>query len=113
MQWSARVASGCTVLTVSGPINGVDASRLKMLLNPPTSCLVIDMREVTFLGVAGLDVVTAVASRLTNHPWPLAIVIGDRNPQVLRAVKDVQLQQPLRLFDTVEHALAAGPIHRE
>jgi hypothetical protein len=31
---------------------------------------------------------------------------------VLRAIQDAQLQETtLRLFDTVEHALAAGPIH--
>jgi len=112
MQWSARVANGCTVLAISGAINKADASRLKLLLGPPTS-LVVDMREITFLGPAGLDVLADAAVKLANQPWPLAIVIGDDHTQVLRAIQDAHLQQTLRLFDTVEHALAAGPIHGE
>jgi anti-anti-sigma factor len=112
MQWSARVANGCTVLTISGSINKADASRLKLLLGSPTS-LVVDMREITFLGPAGLDVLADAAAKLADHPWPLAIAIGDDHAQVLRAIQDANLQQTLRLFDTVEHALAAGPIHGE
>ncbi|WP_445190166.1 STAS domain-containing protein [Pseudonocardia sp. Cha107L01] len=73
----------------------------------------IDMREVTFLGPAGLDVLADVAARLADRPWPVAIVIGDSHAQVRRAIEDAQIQQSLRLFDTVEDALAAGPIHGE
>jgi hypothetical protein len=73
MQWSARVANGRTVLTVSDPISRADAARLKLLLGP-TASLVVDLREVTFLGPAGLDVLADAASRFATQPWPLAIV---------------------------------------
>jgi anti-anti-sigma factor len=111
MQWSARVVNGCTVLTVSGSIHGVDAARLKLLSHPATS-LVLDLREVTFLDSAGLDVLADVASRFANQPWPLAIVIGNRHQQVLRVIEDAHLRA-LRLFGTVQHALTAGPIQDE
>jgi anti-anti-sigma factor len=111
MQWSARVVNGCTVLTVSGSIHGADAARLQLLLRPATG-LVLDLREVTFLDPVGLDVLADVASRFADQPWPLAIVIGNRHQQVLRVIEDAHLQA-LRLFDTVEHAVAAGPIQDE
>jgi anti-anti-sigma regulatory factor len=111
MQWSARVSNGCSVLKVSGPVNRVDASRLKILLNPKgmSTAPVVDFSEVTFLGPAGLEALACAASPLADHPWPLAVVVGDRNAQVVHAIEDADLQQTLRLFDSVEHALAAEP----
>jgi anti-anti-sigma regulatory factor len=111
MQWSARVSNGCSVLKVSGPINRVDASRLKILLNPKgmSTAPVVDFSEVTFLGPAGLEALACAASPLAEHPWPLAVVVGNRSAQVVQAIEDADLQQTLRLFDSVEHAIAAGP----
>jgi anti-anti-sigma regulatory factor len=111
MQWSARISNGCSVLKVSGPVTRVDAARLKMLLSPKgmSTTPVVDISEVTFLGPAGLEVLAGAASPLADCPWPLAVVVGDRHPQVVHAIEDAHLQQTLRLFDTVEHALAAGP----
>lgn len=115
MQWSTRVANDCTVLTVCGPINRNDASRLKLLLSPGdmSAKVVMDMREVTFLGPSGLEVLADAAAQLANQPRLLAIVIGDRQPQVARAIADAHLQQTLRLFNTVEQALAARSAHGE
>jgi anti-anti-sigma regulatory factor len=84
------VRSGSIVLTVSGPIERVDASRPNLLLRSPTR-LVVDMTQVTFLDPSGLDVLAEAASRLANQPWPLAIVIGERHPQVRRAIDDAHL----------------------
>jgi anti-anti-sigma factor len=112
MEWSARIANGCTLLTVSGPIYSVDAARIKLLLDP-TKSLVLDMRGVSFLGPTGLNVLADAASRLANHSWPLAIVITDHQAQVLRAIRDADLQSTVRLFDTVEQALSERPTHWE
>jgi anti-anti-sigma factor len=112
VEWSARVANGCTVLTISGPVYRIDASRIKLLLDP-TKSLVVDMREITFLGPAGLNVLADAASRLANHSWPLAIVIGSQHAQVLRAIQDADLKKTVRLFETVEQALTERPTHWE
>jgi hypothetical protein len=111
MQWSARVSNGCSVLKVSGPVNRVDASRLKILLSPKgmSTAPVVDFSEVTFLGPAGLEALAGAASPLADHPWPLAVVVGDGDKQVVHAIADAHLEQTLRLFDTVEHAVAAAP----
>jgi anti-anti-sigma regulatory factor len=112
MQWSARVSNGCSVLKVSGPVNRVDASRLKILLSPKgmSTAPVVDFSEVTFLGPTGLEALAGAASPLADHPWPLAVVVGNGDKQVVHAIADAHLEQTLRLFDTVEHAIAAGPI---
>src|SRR5882757_3149794 len=111
MQWSARVSNGCSVLKVSGPVDWVDASRLKILLNPSgmSTAPVVDFSEVTFLGPAGLEALAGAAWPLADRPWPLAVVVGDGDKQVVHAIEDAHLQRTLRLFATVEHALAAGP----
>jgi len=114
MQWSARVLNGRNVLKISGPVVSADVSRLKLLLSP--KCIatspVVDISEVTFLGPAGLDVLASATLPLANPPWPLPIVIGDRHTQVLHAIADAQ-PQTLRVFDTVESALAANPTDGE
>jgi anti-anti-sigma factor len=111
MKWSSRVTSGCTLLTVCGSIDKTDASRLKLLMRPKggPSSYVVDLSEVTFLGPAGLEVLADAAAQLADSAWPLAIVVGDCGAQVRRAIEDAHLEQPLRLFSTVEHALAAPP----
>jgi anti-anti-sigma factor len=115
MNWSSRAADGCTLLTVCGSIDKTDASRLKLLMRPNgvSGTLVVDLSEVTFLGPAGLDVLANAAGQLGSSAWPLAIVVGDCNAQVLRAIEDAHLQQPLRVFKTVGHALAAAPTNGE
>jgi hypothetical protein len=50
-----------------------------------------------------------VAAQLADSASPLAIVVGGCDAQVRRAIEDAHLQQPLRLFSTVEHALTARP----
>jgi|SRR5882757_10169964 len=115
MQWSARVSNGCSVLKVSGPVDWVDASRLKILLNPSgmSTAPVVDFSEVTFLGPAGLEALAGAAWPLADRPWPLAVVVGDGDKQVVHAIEDAHLEQILRMFDTVEHALAAEPTDGE
>jgi anti-sigma B factor antagonist len=111
MKWSSQVANGSTLLTVCGSIDKTDASRLKLLMRPKggSASLVLDLSEVTFLGPAGLDVLADAASQVADSTLPLAIVVGDCGAQVRRAIEDANLQQSLRLFSTVEHALAARP----
>ncbi|HEY2099639.1 MAG TPA: STAS domain-containing protein [Pseudonocardia sp.] len=111
MKWSSRAANGGTLLTVCGSIDKTDASRLKLLMRPKgvSASLVLDLSEVTFLGPAGLDVLADTAAHLADSASPLAIVVGGCDAQVRRAIEDAHLQQPLRLFSTVEHALAARP----
>lgn len=94
MRWSTQEADGNAVVTICGPVNREDAPRLKLLLKPQgVSCrLVLDISEVTFLGPSGVQVITEAAGQLTTCPWPLAIVVGDCNPQVRQALADSGLE---------------------
>lgn len=98
-------SSGSTVVTVSGSIDTVEAMRLRRTLSLPrlaNTNVVLDLSKVTFLGMDGLAVLADAAARLVK----LAVVIDDCPAQVLYALEQACLQPNLRMFDTVEHALA-------
>jgi len=111
MLTSHRYVDGAVVLTVSGAVDSPAAVReLERLLfrhGDSGDRLVLDMIDVTALGSAALTVLAGHAARL-DYRGSLVIVIGERHDVVLRAVEKAQLLATLRLFDSVEHALAAG-----
>jgi len=111
MLTSHRYVDGAAVLTVSGAIDSPASAReLDRLLGrhgDGGDRLVLDMVEVTALGPAALAALAGAASRI-EYRGGLVIVIGERHDVVLRAVEKAQLLAILRLFDSVEHALAAA-----
>ena len=94
MRWSTREENGHAVVTICGPVNREDAPRLKLLLKPQgMSCrLVLDISDVTFLGPAGVEAINDAVAQLGTCEWPMAIVVGDSNPQVAQALVDAGLQ---------------------
>lgn len=80
-----------TAVHVAGELDTVTTPRLAALLWPRVQCaqagLVLDLREVTFLGVAGLELLDAVRSYILHRGNTLVLVNSNR---------------------TVERALAAG-----
>jgi len=111
MLTSHRFADGAAVLTVAGaidsPASARELARLLCRHSDGSDRLVLDMVDVTALGSAALTVLAEHAARL-DYRGSLVIVIGERHDVVLRAVEKAQLLATLRLFDSVEHALAAG-----
>ncbi|HEX4360989.1 MAG TPA: STAS domain-containing protein [Pseudonocardia sp.] len=111
MLTSHRYVDGAVVLTVSGAVDSPTAVReLERLLfrhGDSGDRLVLDMIDVTALGSAALALLAGAASRL-DYRGSQVIVIGERHDVVLRAVEKAQLLTTLRLFDSVEHALAAA-----
>jgi anti-anti-sigma factor len=99
------------VVKVRGAIDTVGAAQLEQLLAQDrfyAARLVIDMSEATFLGTAGLATLKHAAARLDSRHGPLAIVIGDRHAEVLHTIEQAPpLHRAVRLFDTLDHALAA------
>jgi anti-anti-sigma factor len=94
MRWSTRDEDGHAVVTICGSVDMEDAPRLRLLLKPQgMSCqLVVDISDVTFLGPAAVDVIAAAVGQLRTCAFPMAIVVGDRNPQVRQALEEAGLQ---------------------
>jgi anti-anti-sigma factor len=111
MLTSHRFVDGAAVLTVSGaidsPASATELDRLLCRHGDGGARLVLDMVDVTALGSPALTVLAEHASRMFFR-GSIVIVIGERHDVVLRAVEKAQLLATLRLFDSVEHALAAG-----
>jgi anti-sigma B factor antagonist len=99
------------VVTMGGRIDDAAAWRLERALaglEPSRTGLVLDMTEVSFLGTAGLMILADTAARLRENGELFAIVIGERFDAVLHAIEQTSVHQDIRLFDTVDHALAAA-----
>ena len=93
MRWSSRDDNGHAVVTICGSVDREDAPRLRLLLHPQgMSCqLVVDISEVTFLGPAAVEVIAEAVGKLRTCEWPMAIVVGDRHPQVREALEEAGL----------------------
>jgi anti-sigma B factor antagonist len=75
----------CTVaIAAVGEVDAATAARLSAAvhrqLDRVPSMLVLDLREVTFLGVVGLQVLLCVADRATVSGVPLQLVYRDPSP---------------------------------
>jgi anti-sigma B factor antagonist len=107
----AWATNGINVVTMGGRIDDAAAWRLEHALaglEPSSTGLVLDMSEVSFLGGAGLTILADTAARLRENGELFAIVIGECFDAVLHAIERTPLHQDVRLFDTVDHALAAA-----
>jgi anti-sigma B factor antagonist len=72
---------GTVAIAAVGEVDAATAARLSAAahrqLDRVPSMLVLDLREVTFLGVAGLQVLLCVADRATVSGVPLQLVYRD------------------------------------
>lgn len=110
MQRLALATDGTDVVTMRGRIDDAAASWLEQTLavRQSRTALILDMSEVSFLGAAGLTILANTAVRLRENDELFAIVIGERFDAVLHAIERTSLHRDIRLFDTVDHALAAA-----
>jgi anti-sigma B factor antagonist len=75
---------GTAAIAAAGEVDAATAARLSAAvhrqLDRVPSMLVLDLREVTFLGVAGVQVLRCVADRATVSGVPLQLVCRDPSP---------------------------------
>jgi anti-sigma B factor antagonist len=75
---------GTAAIAAVGEVDAATAARLSAAvhrqLDRVPSMLMLDLREVTFLGVAGLQVLLCVADRATVSGVPLQLVYRDLSP---------------------------------
>jgi anti-sigma B factor antagonist len=105
---------GAIVLTVSGDVDGLTASRLRTAIAEAFDrldgrLLVVDLTDVTLLGSPGLRILRNSADEAVHHRGllPLRIVVDATRP-VIRPIEIVGLDQVLALYHSVDHALAGG-----
>ncbi|NKY86209.1 STAS domain-containing protein [Nocardia veterana] len=101
-----RTEGSAVVVTVHGEVDMNSAPHLQTALDQALqsepSTVVLDMTEVGFLGSAGLSVLLA-----TSQAGPAGGLRVVASPAVRRPIEVTALDKLLRLFATVEEALAA------
>lgn len=79
-----RRPDGTAAISAVGEVDAATAARLSAAvhrqLDRVPSMLMLDLREVTFLGVAGLQVLLCVADRAAVSGVPLHLVYHDPSP---------------------------------
>jgi len=115
--WSSD-RNDAVIVTVRGDVDGLTASRLDTAVAEAFDrldgrVLVIDLTGVTLLGSPGLRVLLESAEEAVRHRGmlPLRIVVDEARP-VIRPIEIIGLDQILALYDSVDHALAGGGLHR-
>lgn len=98
------------ILEVGGEIDQLTSPRLHIatrqaLADADRRPVVIDLSEVTFLAVAGLDVLVDAARTAQHRPEPLRIVVDHSRP-VLRPLQLTGLDDALVLYRTLDEAVA-------
>jgi anti-sigma B factor antagonist len=102
--------AGCTVVVVRGEIDLATADQLataaRQARDEGRGCLlVLDLSAVEFLASAGLSVLNQLAAEADRHGPELRVVI-DYNRAVRRPLDVTDMAQRLRLFTTIDEALA-------
>lgn len=110
-------AVNAVIVRVRGEVDGLTAPRLHdtlhdtlrgALQSPPDYPVILDLREVTFLGSAGLAVLARAATDAVEQGGykPLRVVVDHVRP-VLRPVQLSGLDNVLLLYHDLGDALAA------
>jgi anti-sigma B factor antagonist len=101
---------GCTVVVVRGEIDLATADRFAAVARQARDeghgcLLVLDLSAVEFLASAGLGVLDQLAAEADQHGPELRVVIDD-NRAVHRPLQVTDMAQRLRLFTSLDAALA-------
>lgn len=103
----SRPHQDALVVTVSGDVDAATIEHLQEVLWPRLSAtvhtLVVDLTEVGFLGMAGLDLLHQ--ARLWAHARGLALGLVLAGGEAERAVHMARLDKVLPCFPTTEHAV--------
>ena len=104
----ATTAGGRDVLTVAGELDLIAAPVLQQavdrVLDQGSARLVLDLSGVRFLDSAGLRVLVSAQRALTDENGQLQIVCA--TPRVLEVFRVANLDDYLRVFGSLEDALA-------
>ncbi|MDR7301774.1 STAS domain-containing protein [Haloactinomyces albus] len=99
------------VLTASGEIDEATAAHLEEVLAPrlvaAVRMVVLDLSEVSFLGVPALQLLTRAHLRAREHGIELRLVATEH--EVARALRIAKLDAVLSWYATTTGALAADP----
>lgn len=105
---TAATDGGIRVLSVTGEIDHLSGEALREALDPsgtPSVRVVVDMRQVSFMDSAGINIfLTAHRSLTRAGGWLRLAAVG---PTVVRTLQIVGLDTVLDIHETREQALAA------
>jgi len=103
---TARPATDCVVLTVSGEIDIITApdfeKAIARVLATSPAHLVLDLSEVSFFGSLGLATLIRTADAVARRPVRLTLIAGRLALRTMELTKTVDL---FTLRDSVEAAL--------
>lgn len=97
---------GAQTVTVSGEIDLLTAPEVGAAVTAAQDCsdaVLLDLREVAFLGSAGLSVLVDAARRAQDTNGRFAVVVGAHPVQ--RAIEVTGLDAVLSVFDDVDQAV--------
>jgi anti-anti-sigma factor len=101
-------AAGCVVLAVGGEVEAATAKGLHEAVRKAlesSSCLVIDLSQVTFIDSSGLGVIIVARNLVRAREGSLALV---NPPSMVRKILwGTQLQPAFSMFDNRDEAVAA------
>lgn len=96
------------VMSVAGEVDMATMPRLSELLGPrlktKLAVLVIDLREVTFFGVAGVELLVAAHAHASHRGTSLCVVTGTRAVDRVLEIGNPELPR----FETVVAAMSAS-----
>ncbi|MCO1574562.1 STAS domain-containing protein [Crossiella sp. SN42] len=104
--------AGTVVISVVGDVDtdtapALQAAAASAIDDTTGEDCVLDLTEVSFLNSAGLTALVEATAHAEARREPLRIVV-DSNRPVIRPIELTGLDELLRLYHTVEEALAAG-----
>lgn len=102
-----RQGNGLVVLTVTGEFDLLTTQaleeRLKEVLSPPNSAVVLDLSGVQFLGSAALSALLACAESAKSGGIDFRLVASER--ATLRPLEITGVQSSFTIFDSVQDAV--------
>lgn len=104
----SRPTTSCVLIQVRGELDAAGAAhlheRLASRLSSTAETLVLDVSQLTFIGVAGLELLSHTRQRAEHCGIELRLVTGPRC--LTRALIAAGMTETFACYPTLEHALA-------
>ncbi|WP_158852143.1 STAS domain-containing protein [Saccharothrix deserti] len=106
---TTKLDDGLLLVRVSGSLDAAShrpiAAELDALFEPHPTSIVLDLRDVDFMGSAGIALLINARHRAGRLGTPFAVVADNRS--VLRPLQVSQVDGAIGLHATVDEAIAA------